>query len=207
MGWCHEFGEDIRPGCDHLMSPAGESCHCASCATTCTGRFQGCTQVWARGPVDPDPAPDVHDPWLRAVLAQGTPDDPPRPAGPDMDAAGHRAPERDPALGTAVGRLRHELHLLEGVAEGLPAGARSDPITAMAGQLPRRIDAAIERAIGNGSSADLERMEQLAALVADTRLALQARAFDLPAKNGPSAARPPIIGDGRVGEHPTAAAS
>lgn len=51
MGWCHEFGPQIRPGCDHPMVADAQACRCPECAVVCEGRFAGCAQVWARGPV------------------------------------------------------------------------------------------------------------------------------------------------------------
>lgn len=50
MGWCHEFGPQIAETCEHPMTAGASSCSCTVCGTVCTGRFAGCTAVWARGP-------------------------------------------------------------------------------------------------------------------------------------------------------------
>jgi hypothetical protein len=50
MGWCHEFGPEINPGCDHPMVADAKSCRCAECGVVCTGRFSGCADVWKAGP-------------------------------------------------------------------------------------------------------------------------------------------------------------
>ena len=50
MGWCHEFGPQIAETCDHPMTAGATSCSCEICGTVCTGRFAGCSAVWARGP-------------------------------------------------------------------------------------------------------------------------------------------------------------
>jgi hypothetical protein len=50
VGWCSEFGVEIAP-CDHPMVAGGDACHCEVCGTRCEGKFEGCPDVWARGPV------------------------------------------------------------------------------------------------------------------------------------------------------------
>jgi hypothetical protein len=49
MGRCHEFGTQIRNGCDHPMRPGDKSCFCPECGVVCGGQFDGCADVWARG--------------------------------------------------------------------------------------------------------------------------------------------------------------
>src|SRR4051794_5319601 len=51
MGWCHEFGPEINPGCDHPMVADANSCGCVHCGTVCKGRFNSCASVWKAGPV------------------------------------------------------------------------------------------------------------------------------------------------------------
>src|SRR5438132_1182619 len=50
MGWCHEFGPQIREGCGHPMRAGESACVCPQCGVVCRGRFAGCAEVWARGP-------------------------------------------------------------------------------------------------------------------------------------------------------------
>src|SRR5438445_525731 len=50
MGWCHEFGPQIREGCGHPMRAGESACTCPQCGVVCRGRFAGCAEVWARGP-------------------------------------------------------------------------------------------------------------------------------------------------------------
>lgn len=50
MGLCHEFGTQIRDGCDHPMRANADNCSCPDCGTVCDGLFEGCPDVWARGP-------------------------------------------------------------------------------------------------------------------------------------------------------------
>src|SRR3954469_15894674 len=52
MGWCHEFGPQIREGCGHPMRAGESACSCPQCGVVCRGRFAGCAEVWARGPRD-----------------------------------------------------------------------------------------------------------------------------------------------------------
>lgn len=50
MGLCHEFGTQIRDGCDHPMHANPHSCSCPECDSVCKGLFEGCPDVWERGP-------------------------------------------------------------------------------------------------------------------------------------------------------------
>ena len=51
MGWCGEFGKWIDSGCGHPMVAGSASCTCAECGAKCPGRYNGCKDVWAAGPV------------------------------------------------------------------------------------------------------------------------------------------------------------
>lgn len=50
MGRCHEFGSQIREGCGHPMRAGERACACPECGVVCQGLFDGCPDVWARGP-------------------------------------------------------------------------------------------------------------------------------------------------------------
>ena len=50
MGLCHEFGSQIHVGCDHPMRAGASACTCSECGVVCQGLFDGCADVWARGP-------------------------------------------------------------------------------------------------------------------------------------------------------------
>jgi hypothetical protein len=52
MGWCQEFGVQVKGGCDHVMVASLDSCSCAECGVICRGKFPGCATVWAAGPVE-----------------------------------------------------------------------------------------------------------------------------------------------------------
>ncbi len=74
MGWCHEFGPQIRHGCGHPMVAESMSCQCPECGTVCWGRFAGCHRVWANGPQAVDARRDQvasKPPTIRAPLAAG----------------------------------------------------------------------------------------------------------------------------------------
>ena len=51
MGWCADFGTWIDKGCGHPMTAASTSCTCDNCGARCPGKFSGCREVWAAGPV------------------------------------------------------------------------------------------------------------------------------------------------------------
>jgi len=50
VGWCTEFGVAIT-ACDHPMLAGAHACTCDVCGARCEGRFDGCPEVWANGPV------------------------------------------------------------------------------------------------------------------------------------------------------------
>lgn len=50
MGWCQEFGAEVRAGCGHAMTARPSSCACPECGAVCEGKFAGCAVVWANGP-------------------------------------------------------------------------------------------------------------------------------------------------------------
>jgi hypothetical protein len=50
VGICLEFGPRITEGCDEVMRAADQRCACPGCGAVCRGRFQGCPEVWNRGP-------------------------------------------------------------------------------------------------------------------------------------------------------------
>jgi hypothetical protein len=93
VGWCAEFGCQIRDGCDHSMVAGKKACTCPTCAVVCKGRFGGCPEVWAAGPRA------VAPPVVRLALAvplAPTPD-PPAPAARNGPAApAPPAPAVDP---------------------------------------------------------------------------------------------------------------
>jgi hypothetical protein len=50
MGLCHDFGSQIAEHCDHPMRAGADACTCDECGIVCSGLFDACTDVWARGP-------------------------------------------------------------------------------------------------------------------------------------------------------------
>src|SRR5215212_4650244 len=83
MGRCHEFGSQIREGCGHPMRAGERACACPECGVSCQGQFDGCPDVWARGPrpVALTVAPAIEAPRVRALAA-----------GPDPSGASVNAP-------------------------------------------------------------------------------------------------------------------
>ncbi|MEA2931748.1 MAG: hypothetical protein QOI56_533, partial [Actinomycetota bacterium] len=67
MGLCHEFGSQIRAGCGHPMRAGASACSCPECGVVCRGLFDGCPDVWARGPRP------VAISATRAAVANGAP--------------------------------------------------------------------------------------------------------------------------------------
>src|SRR3954462_11093505 len=109
MGWCHEFGPQIREGCGHPMRAGESACSCPQCGVVCRGRFAGCAEVWARGPAE------VHVVAPPAALARR----PPTPArvtrAPEPSAGAEQARTEVLAwLQAAFDGLRDELSVLAG---------------------------------------------------------------------------------------------
>src|SRR5438270_8923080 len=100
MGWCHEFGVQIRPDCGHPMQADRDSCVCIECGTACTGHFGGCPDVWARGPIPvtlipsrPIVVPQIDE--REPVLIVSTPEAHPARPQPTPVAGESRGQDRD----------------------------------------------------------------------------------------------------------------
>lgn len=132
MGWCHEFGTQVCEGCLEPMVAGAEACTCAACGTTCTGKFGGCPDVWARGP---RAVALVEPPHLESIWGDhGRNHDAPAP-GPTPVAV---APQQT-SNQTAVTAL------LEAVA-GLRADIRA--LSATVSEQQRAVDALSDRVAG-----------------------------------------------------------
>src|SRR2546421_7489817 len=110
MGWCHEFGPQIREGCGHPMRAGESACSCPQCGVVCRGRFAGCAEVWARGPRE------VHVVSPPAALARRTPTPVRVTRTPAEQAAGAEQARTEVLawLQAAFDGLRDELSVLAG---------------------------------------------------------------------------------------------
>src|SRR3954451_20775619 len=116
MGWCHEFGPQIREGCGHPMRAGESACSCPQCGVVCQGRFAGCAEVWARGPRE------VHVVSPPAALARRTPTParvsraPGQSSGTEQASAGAEQARTEVLawLQAAFDGLRDELSVLAG---------------------------------------------------------------------------------------------
>ena len=117
MGLCHEFGSQIRTGCNHPMRAGASACSCAECGVVCRGLFDGCPDVWARGPRP------VSISATRASAANGAPaavatTPPTRP-----QAAAKAEPTAPAGDGGSAGGIAEGLRSAAG---GIAEGLRSD---------------------------------------------------------------------------------
>ena len=97
MGRCHEFGSQIRDGCGHPMRAGEQACACPECGVVCEGQFDGCPDVWARGPrpLALTVTPAIDAPRVRA-LAPGPDPSHTRAQAPGSSTNGHGAPPPPP---------------------------------------------------------------------------------------------------------------
>ncbi len=108
MGLCHDFGPQIAEGCNHPMRAGSDSCTCDVCGVVCQGRFDGCGEVWARGPhpvLLKTPAPPADDLVPAPIRLRSVPNTPEPAAG---DEAGDEAAD-DIATAVAIEALRDEI--------------------------------------------------------------------------------------------------
>src|SRR4051794_39929353 len=110
MGWCHEFGPQIREGCGHPMRAGESACSCPQCGVICRGRFAGCAEVWARGPRE------VHVVSPPNALARRTPTPARVTRTPEQPSAGAEQARTEVLawLQAAFDGLRDELSVLAG---------------------------------------------------------------------------------------------
>jgi hypothetical protein len=125
MGLCHEFGSQIRTGCDHPMRAGASACSCAECGVVCRGLFDGCPDVWARGPRP------VAISATRAGAANGAPSATTTLPGPRPETARPEpGPARsEPSRATATGSGR------EGSAADAPVARRGAGFESDAGAI------------------------------------------------------------------------
>jgi hypothetical protein len=184
MGWCSEFGIEIRPRCDHAMLPVSEACQCEECGALCPGRFDGCPAVWERGPLPdvalrraPRPVPrgggHDHRPDGRAVEAISW------LAAEDGGAAakgnGRNGQPRESAtlrdglvaLRTKLGALRSALE------EAKRTQAAPKQVVRLAEQLPYRVAVSVANAVQAGEAGRLEQVAEAVALMDETIQALR----------------------------------
>jgi len=100
MGWCAEFGVEIA-ACNHPMVAGADACTCAVCGERCEGRFEGCSEVWAKGPVQVELVRRA-----RPRTAGGGS----RPGAPAVPSLDDRAATE---LGATLNRLEARLDVLE----------------------------------------------------------------------------------------------
>lgn len=133
MGRCHEFGSQIREGCGHPMRAGERACSCPECGVVCQGQFDGCPEVWARGPrpvaLTVTPTAAINAPRVRALApgpdaaqapahaagsngyaAQAPPPPPPPPPRAAATAQPRQATEVLKWFEDAFDELRNELH-------------------------------------------------------------------------------------------------
>ncbi len=156
MGWCHEFGSQVREGCGHPMTAGDTSCACPTCGVVCTGRFSACGAVWARGPRDVTLASPViaPRPAVRAQANGGGPVIPAEPAAVPEPADDGRGEVLE-WLQSAFDGVRGDLALVidavgrqhEALTTLAQARAATTHLVELAEALPDRVRAAVADAV------------------------------------------------------------
>ncbi len=177
MGWCSEFGVQIAE-CDHPMVAGADACHCDVCGTLCEGRFDGCPDVWARGPIHVN---FVRQPASRAerygARSNGSSAETSRPA----DAESEPASPQYSANGMgevlqSLSRLEDRLNTLESsVLDGQSAVAQSE-VAELLEKLPRRLGEEIRSALDSREDARIERLDGAIARLLEAVVALDVSA-------------------------------
>jgi hypothetical protein len=147
------------------MIAGTDACHCEVCGTRCEGRFDGCSEVWARGPVQVD--------FVRHASTRPTPDgSSARPAGDVATAAtDHHADGLGEVL-QSLNRLETRLNALEvTVLDGQSAVARSE-VAELLEKLPRRLGQEIRTALGDRQDATVQRLDEAIARLLDVVVAV-----------------------------------
>ena len=103
MGRCHEFGSQIREGCGHPMRAGERACACPECGVVCEGQFDGCPDVWARGPrpLTLTVSPAIDAPRVRALAPGPDPAPPTTPSNGNANWNGYSTSAPPPPPPTA----------------------------------------------------------------------------------------------------------
>jgi hypothetical protein len=144
VGWCSEFGVEIAQ-CDHPMVAGHDACHCEICAVTCTGRFDGCPDVWKRGPASVE--------LLRPRADRSSPSEI-EPGGMTPDIRWPLGPDSVPSVEMyreVLKALRQVEARLEAVEFAIRDSARStqpqEELVQLLDRLPRRIGEVISETL------------------------------------------------------------
>ncbi len=176
MGWCSEFGVEIA-SCDHPMVAGADACHCDVCGTRCEGRFDGCADVWARGPVQVNfvrqaaSGADRHGPHSNGSRAEPSPSpDELEPAPPQYSANGMGEVLK------SLGRLEDRLNTLESsVLDGQSAVAQSE-VAELLEKLPHRLGQEIRSALDEREDASTQRLDDAIGRLLEAVVALDVSA-------------------------------
>jgi hypothetical protein len=174
VGWCSEFGVEIA-SCDHPMVAGDDACHCEVCGTRCEGRFDGCTDVWARGPVQGD--------FVRLAPTRA------KRNGSQSAHAEQDSSPRDIAWappmrhGDGIGEVLQSLQKLEQrlntlemtMLDSQSAIARSE-VAELLEKLPRRLGQEIRAALDDREDARIDRLDDAISRLLDALVPLDVSA-------------------------------
>jgi hypothetical protein len=161
VGWCSEFGVEIA-SCDHPMVAGADACHCDVCGARCEGRFNGCPDVWARGPVQVD--------FVRYASSSTK--------GNGASAAEAHVEQRDEPgeVLDSLRRLEKRLDALEiTVLDGQTAVAQRE-VAELLEKLPSRLGQEIRAALDDREDASTQRLDDTVARLLDAVVALDVSA-------------------------------
>jgi hypothetical protein len=157
VGWCSEFGVEIA-SCDHPMVAGADACHCDVCGARCEGRFDGCPDVWARGPVQVN--------FVRYASNSMN--------GNGASTAEAHVEQRDEPgeVLQSLRRLETRLDTLESsVLDGQTAVAQSE-VAELLEKLPSRLGQEIRAALDDREDARMQRLDVTVARLLDALVAL-----------------------------------
>jgi hypothetical protein len=191
MGRCYEFGVSIDEACDHAMvvAPEGGACVCATCGSSCTGRFTGCAAILAKPGHVPLAAPRRLVDLPHAAGRVTVPLRPPAPEPEERSDPTPTVPTSQPILTEAIDRLDKLPALVESMGGGIDAlreelRQRDDELLSVFERLAEAYDR-----VARELAADRAARDRLVATIGDLSARLEALEHH---RDGPAYSRLPL---------------
>jgi len=144
------------------MVAGADACHCDVCGTRCEGRFDGCPDVWARGPVQVD--------FVRYASSST------KGNGASATEPQVEQPDEPGEILQSLQRLETRLDTLEKTLLDRQSEVAQREVAELLEKLPRQLGQEIRAALDDREEARMQRLDDTVARLLDAVVALDVSA-------------------------------
>lgn len=148
--------------CDHPMVAGADACHCDVCGARCEGRFDGCPDVWARGPVQVN--------FVRYAPSRTTGN------GASATEPQIEQPDEPGEILQSLQRLEARLNTLETTLLDRQSEVAQSEVAELLEKLPSRLGQEIRAALDDREDAQIGRLDDAIARLLEAVVALDVSA-------------------------------